>query len=265
MYRMGGPGTFTLLLLGVVMVGTAHTQTVMPVTVGQRVRVTAPGLPQPLHGRVTKTDPAAGVVSVTTIDGNAEVTLPLSAVSRIDVSRGRSRPKIAWVAGLVVGGSAAVGTAVVVAREGRRGGFRGAGGGAAAAFGGTGFVIGSLAGYAYAPERWRTTYDHQAADGPMPIDVGLATHARVKRFADGTIAVAGERDRRRGIMRGAAILGAVALVFGGIDRAQGEFKTGEYLGTVAGNLAVGGAIGYLLSPRGWQKLPWSGHASPARR
>jgi hypothetical protein len=225
----------------------ASAQATVPVSVGQRVRITAPALPVPLYGEVARTDPASGMIVVSTADGNANVALAVAAISQIDVSRGRSRQKAALIAGAI---GALVAGGAVVAQEGA--GQPGTAT-AVAAFGATGFTIGALAGSAYAPERWDLVYQQPPNSGT--VGVVLSGKAKVKRFANGDIGVAGEPNRRRGMIRGAVLLGALALVFGGIDKAQGELDRREYLGAVAGNALVGAALGYLVSPRGWQRLP----------
>jgi hypothetical protein len=116
-----------------------------------------------------------------------------------------------------------------------------------------GIVFGAPIGFAYAPERWNNAYRGDAGDDT--ITVSVRSGARVKRFDDGTIGVKGERDRKRGIVRGAIVLGGIGLIFGGIDVAKGGISGGEYAGTVVGNTLLGGAAGYLISPRGWQRLP----------
>ena len=67
--------------------------------------------------------------------------------------------------------------------------------------------------------------------------------------------VRGGRDRRRGMTWGAGILGGVGLVFGGIDAANGTISGGDYVATVVTNALIGGAIGMLVSPRGWRDVP----------
>lgn len=67
--------------------------------------------------------------------------------------------------------------------------------------------------------------------------------------------VRGGRDRRRGALIGAGILGGVALVAGGIDVSRGNLSTGEWLGTIAGNALFGGLLGLALPPRGWVDVP----------
>ena len=214
----------------------------LPIALDDRVRIDAPSLPEPLFGRVTNVDRGAGIIVVATPDGHAQVTLPLSAVRRIDVSRGRARSKTALFAGAA--GLAACGAI----------GAGAAGAVGAVAFGGTGFAFSALAGVAYAPERWRVAFA-QERTSDVPVRVDVATKARVNHFPDGTIGVGGERNRRRGMVRGAVLLGAVAAVFGGLDKRQGRIRSGEYAGTIAGNVVIGAAVGYLISPRRWQRLP----------
>ena len=67
--------------------------------------------------------------------------------------------------------------------------------------------------------------------------------------------VRGGRDRRRGFSRGAAVLSGIAVVFGGIDLANDKITTADYIGTIATNALIGGAIGLLVSPRGWRDVP----------
>jgi hypothetical protein len=63
--------------------------------------------------------------------------------------------------------------------------------------------------------------------------------------------------------RGALILGRLVALFGGIDYAQGDLSGREYVGETIGNVAVGAAIGYLISPHGWQQLPPNRSSGPA--
>lgn len=67
--------------------------------------------------------------------------------------------------------------------------------------------------------------------------------------------VRGGRDRRRGFMRGALILGGIGVVFGGIDVSRGKISGGDYLETVVTNALIGGAVGVLWAPRGWRVVP----------
>jgi len=225
----------------------SHAQRVTPVAEGSRIRVTAPQLPAPLFGRVLIRDRNTDVLVVTTPGADARVTLPLTAVQRIDVSSGRRR-----VAGAAVGAAVGIliGGAFGAAQAGDDGIARTAG---FLAGGFAGIVFGGPIGFVYAPERWHRGIVADALDDPIRVD--LRAGARVKRFADDTVAVKGERDRKRGIIRGAIIVGGIGLIFGGIDARKGELSGQEYVGTVVGNTLLGGAAGYLLSPRGWQRLP----------
>lgn len=63
------------------------------------------------------------------------------------------------------------------------------------------------------------------------------------------------RDRRRGMKLGAAILGGVALVFGGVDASRGVISVDDYIGTVVGNTAIGALLGAAAAPRGWIDVP----------
>lgn len=63
------------------------------------------------------------------------------------------------------------------------------------------------------------------------------------------------RDRRRGMLIGGAFTGGIALVFGGIDAANGNIGTGEWMGTIVSNTIIGGLFGYMLAPRGWAQVP----------
>lgn len=227
----------------------APSQRIDHVAEGARVRITSPFLPAPLFGRVTSRDPTTGALVVSTPGGHARVSVPLDAGQRVDVSRGR--PRFASAA-IGAGAGFLIGSAVGIDQAGDDPeGFAALAG--LIAGGGTGLIFGAVLGYAYAPERWHR--GSAGAGGGDSLHVTLSSGARVRRFADGTIAVKGERDRRRGIIRGAAILGGIGLVFGGIDASKGRISHGEYVGTIAGNTIIGGALGYLVSPRGWQRLP----------
>jgi hypothetical protein len=91
-------------------------------------------------------------------------------------------------------------------------------------------------------------------DDSLRIDRDARAHA----YAFPNIArleVRGGRDRRRGILRGALILGGIGVVFGGIDAAQGNLAGDEYAATIVTNALIGGALGLLWSPRGWREIP----------
>lgn len=224
-----------------------HTQPTRPVAGGRRVRVIAPMLPAPLYGRVVTdfANPSAFVVE--TPGAHARVSIPPAGASRIDVSEGRARAKAAtWgaVLGLVAGALAA---------KSSSGGDGATGDMATFVLAPAGALIGGGLGAMYAPERWRTM--HSAVVDNPSYDVVLSAGARTKRLGDGTLAVPGERSRRAGIAYGALALGGVALVFGGRDYARGELSGSEYASAVISNTVIGAAVGYLISPRRWQKLP----------
>lgn len=235
----------------------AHAQTTSPVREGMRVRVTARMLPAPLIGEISRVDPVDAEFDVTTPGGGARITLSMKAVQRIDVSCGRSRVK---AASLVGGLGAAVGLAVVGLEVGSEAADLGAPA-ASVALGGAGATIGALVGYAYAPERWQVVYEGSPTD--LGFNVTINDEARVKNRGDGRIAVQGDRDRRQGVLRGAIILAGIAAVGGGIDAARGKSGAAEYLGAVVVNAAIGGALGYLIPPRGWQELPAPGTVTAA--
>lgn len=70
-----------------------------------------------------------------------------------------------------------------------------------------------------------------------------------------SLEIRGGRDRRRGVVIGAAALGVVTGVAGGVDVSRSNISFGDYIGTLLGNIVVGGAVGYLLAPTGWLQLP----------
>lgn len=87
------------------------------------------------------------------------------------------------------------------------------------------------------------------ATGPQRSHLAIPTTA-VQRLE-----VRGSRQRTRGAVIGAGILGGIAVVFGGIDASKGSIGTGEYLGTIAGNAVIGALAGAALAPRGWTAVP----------
>lgn len=68
--------------------------------------------------------------------------------------------------------------------------------------------------------------------------------------------VRGPRDRKRGAIIIAGILGGIAIVFGGLDVSKGTLGASKYAEVVAGNAVIGGLIGAALAPRGWITI-WS--------
>ena len=197
------------LLLPLMAATALPAQQLTPVGDDARVRITAPQLPAPLFGRVELRDRNKDLLVITTPGADARVSVPLVAVQRIDVSRGRRR-----LAGAAIG--AGVGFLIGApygAAAASEGGDDLAAAAGFLAGGFTGIVFGIPIGFAYAPERWNRGIVADPLD--QAIIVSLRPGARVKRFSDGTVAVKGERDRRRGIIRGAIVLGGIGLVFGG--------------------------------------------------
>lgn len=212
-----------------------------------RVRVSAPSLTERLHGRVVSSGEQSIVVA--TPNADALVTFPIPAIERIDVSRGRNRLAMGALgagAGLLVG--AVIGASALNDDPEGFAALAGLVGG-----GGVGLITGALLGFAYAPERWSTHYTGSGVTRDS-INYTLRPGADVRRTASGQVAVRGEPDRRAGILRGAAVFAGIAVVFGGIDVARDEISSGEYASTILGNAIIGGMVGYLFSPRRWQRL-----------
>jgi hypothetical protein len=93
------------------------------------------------------------------------------------------------------------------------------------------------------------TPDH--GDGALP--------ARPILLADlATLQVRGGRAHARGAAIGAVGLGIVTGIAGGVDYAHGNITFGDFIGTLAGNIALGAGVGYLLAPVGWVRLPLPG-------
>ena len=238
---------FILLMVGSAMLEDAQAQ--LTVSENARVRLQAARFPEPLFARVVQRD-SAGMFTVATPNDDARITLSLDAVDRMDVSLGRPRFTRALAGagiGLLAGGLIGGKLGSDADPEGW-GGLIGMVGGAS-----TGFTVGAIAGFAFAPERWRNIVIHTASDSS--VQVAIREAAAIRRFPDGTVAVRGERNRRAGMTRGAAALGGLALVFGGIDVARDRLNGGEYISAIASNAAVGAAFGYFISPRKWQRLP----------
>lgn len=117
--------------------------------IGARVRVwrTAPAESR-LTGRVRAVTPET--LEITSNDRESTQTIPVAALERIDVSRGRSRTL--WLAGGVLLGAAA-GIAIGRSSEDEPGDY-GIGATADAANTLAMMVVGGIAGYFIAPERW---------------------------------------------------------------------------------------------------------------
>ena len=241
--------TIAVLAFSVLLPHALVAQSELPAMDGARVRVSAPHLPAELFGDVSLGKQAQNSFAVSTPGGDARITMSLASTQRIQVSEGRNR--LLWT-GIGAGAGALVGAIVGGASapddpEGFAPLFGMIGGA------GAGTVFGAVLGFAYAPERWRTVYEQPATENSVAVQVRYG--ARTKQFADGSIAVRGERNRRAGVVRGAIVIGGITLIAGGIDLSRDKIEAGEYIGTIASNMVFGGAIGYLISPRGWQKLP----------
>jgi hypothetical protein len=242
------PG-IVFVALGAVATGgeLAHAQNPLALPDGASVRVTAPVLPTRLYGQAILDRLNPDVLTISTPGDDARVVLPLASTSRIEVNRGRARAKGALIGatvGLLAGGAFG-------AKAGEGDPIASLAG--TAVFSGVGSVVGGVLGFAYAPERWRTVYSNTATD--VAYGVTLSSGARIARLENGAIAVRGARNRRAGMMRGAMVLAGVGVVFGGIDKSRGNLSSGNYATAVIGNAVVGAAVGYLISPRGWQQLP----------
>lgn len=97
------------------------------------------------------------------------------------------------------------------------------------------------------------------ADGIVGDTLLLAEPARRIPLADlSALEVRGGRDRARGATIGAVALGVVTGVGGGIDYSRGNIGFGDLLWTIAENVSLGAAVGALLAPTGWLKLPLPG-------
>jgi len=136
---------------------------------GTRVRVTAPGvLPKPLVGMVDTTQGAA-LVLVATIQGPR--LLPLSQLSRIEVSRSRKRPTWSKTAPLWMTATGVGVGAILGYSTSSDGDMFGKGGGAAIAGGllGTlGLLVGSIAAITVKTDEWQPILDRtQSARSPI--------------------------------------------------------------------------------------------------
>lgn len=121
--------------------------------IGERVRVwrVTPAEPR-LTGRVQAV--TGDALELASRKNEPTQTLSISALERIDVSRGKSR--VLWVAGGALLGAAA-GIAIARSSEDEPGDY-GVGASADAANALALMAIGGLAGYLIAPERWRTVW-----------------------------------------------------------------------------------------------------------
>ena len=70
-----------------------------------------------------------------------------------------------------------------------------------------------------------------------------------------SLEVRGGEDKRRGIIRGAAIGAVITAVAGGIDVSRDEISAGDAVGTIIVNSIFGGLLGWIFAPAGWEALP----------
>lgn len=237
-----------LIVLSLAVTSPLGAQIRVPIEDGARVRITGPRLPAPLFGSVSLRP--SDTLVVTTRDEAARIIMTRAAATSIDVSRGRDRLRAAAAGagiGLLAGG--VLGAYLLPANE--TDGFATLVGVVAGAA--TGLTTGALTGAAFATERWRTV--HSAVPTNDVVSVTVRDGARVQRYADGTIAVIGEKDRKRGVVRGALVFAGFTMIVGGIDLAGDKISGSDYIGAVAGNAVVGGVVGYFIAPRGRQRLP----------
>lgn len=107
---------------------------------------------------------------------------------------------------------------------------------------------------AHPDKRLRGTF--VAADGDsIWIRRGNVTPSAIPFSSVRQVAVRHGRDRWRGFKYGAALLGGIGVVFGGVDVARGNLSIGEYLVTVIVNGGIGGVVGAAVAPRGWTEIP----------
>ena len=256
---------------------------------GLRVRVHAPALMKsPAIGSITSGAP--GFVGVVVGDGAARVDVPMSNVTRVDVSVGRSRARgaligagVFGIAGLVAG--AAIGTASDDTNEGLVAFALGVSGLA------TGLTLGGIGGAIWGPERWTA-----APMFPLSAPLSVSARARVTILEGATVRVTsstlnrvkvkasasdsggfhatygdtssrvewidvkridvrGGRNRQRGAAYG-AIAGALLTIIPGMIDSRPTGLSGSESATIfVSNTVIGGLVGALLAPRGWQPLP----------
>lgn len=245
-----------------------------------RMRVYAPSvISGALTGNIIRNSKSNELVMLTFGD-DAHVRFPFRGIERLEVSEGHSRAKYAAIgagAGLLLG-------AVAGASLGKDdpSGYTGFLSGVI--IGGVGIPLGAAAGYVLAPENWKlVSDDHQGNISPPGTALRAGAMVRIRpsgqkafkaRVAGATsdsiavddgavfamrsidrIEVRGDRNRKKGIVRGAVAFGGIALVFGGIDTVRREISAGEWVSTTLSNAMLGGFIGSLLPPRGWQEVP----------
>lgn len=249
---------------------------------GVRIRATAPSLDStPLRGRISRfTDDS---LALALGDGGAEVTLPAALILAVDESEGRERRKWAlWgaQAGFVAGGLLLAHSVGSDDDLGQLVGF--------IAGGIVGTLPGAIAGYVYAPERWRRRFTELEPRSPTGRHrVSFIPDARIRyqliasgarrrnstvqSFANDTLVVEGEvaiplsqlasaevrggRNVRRGIMYGVAIITGITAAGAIPDHSRGVIGTGEMMRTFFGNAVFGGLLGAAFAPKGWVRVP----------
>ena len=255
---------------------------------GTRLRAAVPSLePGPVVGPLLSR--AGDTLTIGHLGESARITLPPGTLAALHESGGR--PRLMWgIGGAAIGGVAGglvLGVTGYLADPEGWGDVLGTLGFIAGAA--LGAPIGAAVGALVAPEQWVPLYlpasDTAAARAIARVEVVPGTRLRVtpvdgERFRapgflrgdsltverDGStrvyrldrirrVEVRGGRDRVRGAVLWGAVLGGVALVFGGFDYADDEIGAGELIGGVAGNALVGAALGALFPLSGWKPLP----------
>jgi hypothetical protein len=109
-----------------------------------------------------------------------------------------------------------------------------------------GALLGAGVGFATASERWASVSDGTlACGGWRNLDANAPNTPIVTK---------GARNRKRGALIGAAVLGGIGLVGGLTDP---ELPRGDVPGIVVGNALFGAAVGALLGPREKLVIPAS--------
>jgi hypothetical protein len=267
----------------------AHAQYANPygVAAGTRVRILAPAhADQALTGRLVAA--AGDSLVLASSQGAATARIPLGAVQGVALSEGHDRVGSALRYGAIGALAGGVLAAASFRDHDPLGGFVGFFAGAV-----IGLPIGGAVGAILAPERWhdvsagtpgagsgegayrvaiargttvrmssriapdrRTTRDVDVVTGDTLSFLARGGDAAQVRLSDlARLEVRGGKDRRRGVLYGAAALGVVTAVAGGIDYAHDNISGGDLVGSTIGNMVLGGLIGYALSPTGWEALP----------
>ena len=254
---------------------------------GMLVRVHAESaFSDPVVGRVAAWD-AAGL-TVELHGGSVMLWVPAPHIRRVELSYGKDRlPRGLFGAGVGLIAGPVLGAAIGAALDPT--GWAMLGGVAIGVF--VGPAVGAAIGAYTTPEPWVErrvdTVPAAAAEPAAPIlSFAAGSPLRIRspgtgrekgtfyrsdedslvvRGGDRTIGYAwtdvsslearGGRDRWRGAMIGALVLGGVAALFGGIDAAQGEMEGGELVAGIVGNAAFGAGIGAILAPKGWAEVP----------